>query len=82
MKKVLYAILFLSLLSFLIAEVKICDVNDVMVCYDENTINSCECVPMNSRGKFAFSTKCIPPEQAICKEIGVRFTCYCDKISS
>ena len=76
MKKVLYAILFLSLFSFLIAEVKVCDTNEVMACTDL-TIECCKCVPRSARGSYAIVTQCSLPKKSICEGNGSNLKCYC-----
>ncbi len=77
MKKVLYAILFLSLFSFLIAEEKICDVSEVMVCMEEN-VEYCECVPKTLKGvNYPLVIQCRQLKKTICEGKDNDFKCIC-----
>ena len=77
MKQVLCILLFLSLFSFLIADVKRCAPNLVMACRDFK-IYSCNCAPKNAKGNFAIVTSCPFPKRAYCEGSGNSLNCRCN----
>ena len=76
MKQAFLLLILVTLFSFLSAYSKSCQIDFKMVC-KKFTVDSCECVPKNVQGEYAYVKECKAPQHPICSGDSTCLNCIC-----